>query len=497
MKKTRYYSMVAWALALICLAQPGYAQDDKLQVYGYAQNLFQHRTYDQTLDFRRNLLRQLEPFREQFAQLDPMFPGVDISPEGIIGQDNLNDAVLNTDTEDNFFSAQQLNIFLNKPFANKFNALVNLEFINNTNTGLGRGEVSMQEAWVNYRHSRGFQIRAGKLLPKFNQLNEIRNRTPLFNYATRPLIYESFFRNLFEINNFVPQNAFLQLHGDIGLSDELDFQWAAYLGNGDDDNVASGLPVGLSQNNLKAHTDGIDSTAFMMVGGRAGLSLSSLDWGDLKIGVSGTYDHENRESFAKQRINIGMIPRTRIGLDFSWIWNDLELEAEAVFVNHNLSSGDKELLRRRTMLFVEDGNGNLLGQNGQPINSALDFLTVGPLPNDEETAGLVQAVSQFNNGGLLAFDPTAAAGIDKRYFYVNASYYLTPKLYVTGRVERFEDQAEPLFEDGPMWVYGAGAGYRFNRSLVVKTEWTGFRINDNEIIDHTSDYFRAAVAFLF
>jgi len=93
----------------------------------------------------------------------------------------------------NSFSLQQLNLFFQKDIGSDWTAFVNFEFLNNFSSGRQWGSTKLEEAWVKYRANMRFNLKLGLLIPIFNNLNEIKNRTPLLPYIIRPLAYETSF----------------------------------------------------------------------------------------------------------------------------------------------------------------------------------------------------------------------------------------------------------------------------------------------------------------
>ena len=91
----------------------------------------------------------------------------------------------------NTFILQQANIFFRKQFNSRFAAFVDLEFTNTYASTRKWGTFRLEEAWVRYQTSEEFSIKAGLLVPVFNNLNEIKNRMPLLPYITRPFVYEA------------------------------------------------------------------------------------------------------------------------------------------------------------------------------------------------------------------------------------------------------------------------------------------------------------------
>lgn len=107
---------------------------------------------------------------------------------------------------------------------------VNLEFQASYSSRIGSGEFNLQEGWLNYEFSDALNLKLGLLLPVFNNLNEIQNRLPLFPYIIRPAVYEVLVASQFELEDYVPERAFVQMAGTLPLRD-LRFEYAFHLGN--------------------------------------------------------------------------------------------------------------------------------------------------------------------------------------------------------------------------------------------------------------------------
>src|SRR5262245_17023286 len=137
---------------------------------------------------------------------------------------------LQTQREANSFTLQQLNLFLQKDLTADWTAFVNFEFVNSYSSLYNWGAFSLEEAWINYNGSNQFRLKLGLLTPAFNNLNEIKNRTPLLPYIIRPVVYESSFRQTVPTEDFLPARAFAQVYGFIPWA-ETKFDYAVYLGN--------------------------------------------------------------------------------------------------------------------------------------------------------------------------------------------------------------------------------------------------------------------------
>jgi len=224
--------------------------------------------------------------------------------------------------DENTFVMQQMNIFLQKDFSTELSSFASLEFTNSFNSNINVGGIQVEEAWLKYSPSSAFNVKAGQLVPKFNNLNEIKNRTVLLPYIYRPLVYETVFNSQFGNEEFIPLYANLEIYGDVTVGNNMRFNYAAYMGN-------------LSTENLIKNTAGLeagnDSSRYKMFGGRLG-----VEYGNLSVGVSGTYDRKNLWAY-----NIGYVPRERFGAYLNYSIARFELEAEYIRVYNDLSTANK------------------------------------------------------------------------------------------------------------------------------------------------------------
>jgi hypothetical protein len=219
---------------------------------------------------------------------------------------------LDSTVENKSFSLQQLNLFLQKDLSQRWTVFINFELVNSFSSFRNWGAHNLEEAWVNYHRSTQFKLKLGLQVPAFNNLNEIKNLTPLLPYIIRPLAYESSFNEIIALEEFAPGRAFVQLHGFIPAK-ELKIDYAAFVGNSP--NVNSDPRRGQT---------GVDTTKLFLVGGRFGLRT-----GNFKLGVSATYDHLDfsRAELAQKfpSFSFKKVPRLRLGGDFSlnvgkWLW---------------------------------------------------------------------------------------------------------------------------------------------------------------------------------
>ncbi len=223
---------------------------------------------------------------------------------------------------ENSFALQQLNFFMQKDIDRHWSAFVDFEVVNSFSSKAGWGDFSIEEAWVRYRYDNRFNLKLGLLIPTFNHLNEIKNRTPLLPYIIRPIVYEASLAEQINIERIVPKRSYMQTYGffPIGAA-KLDY--AAYVGNSP--NINSNPELSLT---------GVDTTNTFLVGGRIGIR-----WGELKTGFSATYDKDN--SLADERLDsmlnvprgtFSELGRTRLGGDLLYHLGPVSFESEIISV---------------------------------------------------------------------------------------------------------------------------------------------------------------------
>ncbi len=240
-----------------------------------------------------------------------------------------------TDFEDHraqtFFNLQQLNLLFQKDLNNSWAAFLNFEFLNNYSSQQRWGAARLEEAWVRYRLNEKLNLKLGLQIPIFNNLNEINNRTPLLPYITRPLVYESSFSDFLPLDEWVPPTAFVQSYGYLPAG-EIKLDYAVYLGNSSNIN-----------DNPDLFQTGLDTTEAFLVGARLGLRR-----GDLKAGVSGTYEKTN--VLAMFATELGMParkledrPKVRYGADFSYGQGSWWFNGEYIVANFDTGTPRLEL----------------------------------------------------------------------------------------------------------------------------------------------------------
>ena len=268
------------ALLVMVLASPGAAQSgNDLQIFGFFQNAFMHQT--------------------GYTPEAPFVP----------------------ESERNSFSVQQHNLFFRKDLDPSWRAFVNYEFLNSFSSARRWGSANLEEVWVRYRANARFSIKFGLSIPVFNNLNEIKNRTPLLPYIVRPLVYETSFSEFIAVEEYLPARAFVQTYGFVPVG-ELKVDYALFLGNGP--NINDDADVGQT---------GVDTTDSFLVGGRLGIRI-----GDWNAGLSGTRDHFNvapLEITPGRIVDLQQLTRRRFGADISCVNRDWSLEAEFIDVSYD------------------------------------------------------------------------------------------------------------------------------------------------------------------
>jgi len=271
----------------VCFSQ---SNESDLRIFGYFQSSFQH--------FTDRHIRSTHP---------NIFIGGD-------------------EPAQNSFSVQQLNLFFQKDLAPNWRAFVNFEFLNNFSSSRRWGSANLEEAWVRYRSSEKFNLKLGLLIPVFNNLNEIKNRTPLLPYIIRPIIYETSFGEVIPIDEYVPARAFVQTYGFFPKG-EIKLEYAGYIGNSP--NISS---QDLTRIDTQYPT-GLDTTDTFLLGGRVGIRYK-----ELKVGFSTTHENVNMRNVptrGEPQYSFTEIPRIRLGMDLSFHVGSLSFEGEYVSVTYD------------------------------------------------------------------------------------------------------------------------------------------------------------------
>ena len=231
------------------------------------------------------------------------------------------------------FLMQQMNVFFQKNFNPEFSSFINFEITNSFSSKDTIGGFKIQEAWLKYSPSSLFNVKAGLLIPRFNNFNEIKNRTVLLPYIYRPIAYETYFFDQYGTGEFVPTTANLQVYGDLPVGD-MYINYTAYYGNSE---------TSMLNNNSSFWGPGQDPTPFKLVGARLG-----AEYGNLQLGVSITHDRKNLNTYSNgtraSELGIGYVPRIRMGAYLNYSFAGFELEAELIKVTYDLSDNQKDSL---------------------------------------------------------------------------------------------------------------------------------------------------------
>ena len=221
----------------------------------------------------------------------------------------------------NSFGLQQLNLFFQKDLYRNWTAFVNVEALNTFSSSRQWGALNLEEAWVKYNPNMKFNLKLGLQIPIFNNLNEIKNRTPVLPYIIRPLVYETSFSEFFPIEEFVPARAFVQAYGFLPAG-EAKFDYAVYLGNSPNINAepANGQT-------------GVDTSTTFLVGGRLGVRCR-----ELKLGLSATREKNNdfielAPLLGRRAASLHELPVTRLGGDLSYNLANFSFESEFILVD--------------------------------------------------------------------------------------------------------------------------------------------------------------------
>lgn len=215
---------------------------------------------------------------------------------------------------------------MQKDLGGSFSGWVNFEVSNRYNSFHNWGDFTLEEAWVKYSRNEKLNIKAGQLIPRFNALNEVKNRMPYLPYVFRPLVYEASVKGTLPPEDYLPERAFFQVYGEIPLSDDVSTDYALFLGDAESSFIRS-------EETANGGLRGTDSTNHNLVGGRFGISGFGF-----KAGASLTRDQDNLVSHG-----LGEPNRTRIGFDVNYSIGNLTLDGEFIQVDASVDSSGLDL----------------------------------------------------------------------------------------------------------------------------------------------------------
>lgn len=343
------------------------------------------------------------------------------------------------------FYLQQTNLF----FANRFNrqtsAFVNVEFVSNQDVKEAFGNMSLQEAWFDYNFNNSFSGKFGKLLPKFGALNDQRNRTPIFNFTTRPVIYEGLYGDIFNQETFVPLYAFTQFQKNFSLTDNLSLEASAFVGNSENTLLLSGDDRG---NASDANSAGQDTTDAVTWGGKLNFVYSDYNVGIIKVGFSAATD--------EARVNGDVVPGALVSVVESLEGTALPIGASTTLRPGIL--GTARRLRWAVDLSIQLDRIEIMGEY---LKASIDY-------TDQQTAAF-NAMNQLTTGlGQPAFSEQN----DSDFYWVNGTYTFKNGAFLLGRYESlYLGNSNLYLNDERLNLLTFGGGYRLN-NIVFKTEYS-------------------------
>ena len=380
----------------------------------------------------------------------------------------------------NSFLSQQLNLFFKKDFSGNFGdftTFVNLELTANYSSNNMWGAFNLQEAWLKYNYSDALNLKFGAMIPVFNNLNEIKNRTPLFPYMFRPLVYEVYAADIVAVEDFLPEQAFFQIYGKTNLTEDIQLNFVGYVGNAERSYVAQQI------NGIVL--PGLDTSKFKTFGSRIGIKV-----GDFKFGVSGTVDRDNKNYIFNQspinganlsgislnKLN-GDLPRIRIGADFSFTYDRFLFESEFISVKYNLSDDQKNYLENyktntqqalvNTVAKITQLSTEIQTNPSDPAN------TVKLLQLNSYSSFATKLSSHVNNTALIG------KGIDKLFWYAMLGYNVMDNLQLFAMYNYLYDKFDVRLEEKQIY-YSFGLSFSPVPSVLIKGQYVRQEIKDKE-----------------
>lgn len=245
----------------------------------------------------------------------------------------------------NSFSLHQVNLFFQKAVSERSTFFLNLEASGSYSSRIPSGYLEIPEGWISYRLNDELELKAGLLLPKFNNLLEIKNRLPLFPYLIRPIFYENLISETYDPEDYRPDRAYVLINYITPISRELVFDAAFYMGNSEDSFLATTDKSVLEEADTEERARiylGENMNSALLFGGRIGIENV---FGTFKFGISGTIDEDNKKISETSVYSLpssvtpimGEVPRYRLGLDLSFNLEKFAFESEFMGAYHNHS----------------------------------------------------------------------------------------------------------------------------------------------------------------
>jgi len=378
------------------------------------------------------------------------------------------------------FGLNQLNFFLQKDFGSNFSSFVNFEATNSFDADKVVGNFKIEEGWMKYTYRDYLNVKVGLLIPTFNNLNEIKNRTPLLPYVFRPMAYESTIDQIITIEDYVPQRAFLQIDGFIPV-DKLSFDYALYVGNSETQFVRANS----STNPYDTKIPGSDTTSHKMLGGRVGLK-----YGGLKVGVSFTDDNDfrygavaGRGAFISANDTTPMIPHPANP--------NIKLSLYQVFGNQPVADlGVLGALKRNRV-----GIDVSLTKYGFTIEG--EYIKVSTSPTAAQQAALDQLVAGTTPIlAQLGKKPLFTNKVDKTFYYGNVSYDFLDNVTAYAGYSYLEESLNTYTADGLSTITFGGV-YKPIDQIALKAQYQTFKLKNTDILNVDYQYLFLSASIFF
>jgi hypothetical protein len=315
----------------------------------------------------------------------------------------------------NYMGVNQMNLFLAKDFGSDLSGRINLEFVNNYSSDKGFGTFNLQEAYLRWDYRDYLKVKFGMVIPQFNALYEIYNKTPLLPYIIRPKLYEANAGNTYDLFDMLPQKALIHINGSIPVNDFV-FEYAGYAGNPPNSFIFSPTNPVISPSYAAYGQSGV---SYLTFGGRLGVASDYF-----RVGVSLTRDKENQRNFVTSSLdgstaNLGDLGRTRFGADAQVTVGSFVLSGEYLVTHTTVPQAE------------------------------------------QDSIDVWHAADPYGVGG----------GFQKKFYYATLLYNVTDQIFVYGMYDYLNDEHNPFFfgMDG-YYGYHVGAGYRPNDAVVLKIQ---------------------------
>lgn len=347
----------------------------------------------------------------------------------------------------NSFALHQVNLFFQKNINDRTTFFLNLEASGSYSTKIPSGDLEIPEGWISFKLTDNLEIKTGLLLPKFNNLTEIKNRLPLFPYIIRPLMYESLLSNLIDPEDYKPKNAYFQLYGYNDISERWLIDYAFYIGNAEDPFLSS-VPAGSigSEEESTAVYQGENLNTQLLYGGRFGIENELLAF---KFGASFTFDEDDRTQPESSLFRLpelttpvmGEVPRYRLGFDLSFTYKKFAYEGEFMGAFHDHSE--------------------------------------------------IKKVNAFKN-----------ANLNKYFHYSNLTYHIKDNLFLFGYYtlnsdNTYEFVANNTPSKAGVLALSGGSGWRINEVTVFKVQYLHSQARENDYVDYYLRFLTFGISTIF